>query len=379
MDTFTEPYFQTDAAARAKIESIRWPQLIPMPKVQRARAALCHRRRKDAGVCSSRLPVRFHRDDQDRDGITHIGLHKWLLAFYLLCSSKKGMSSHQLMRSLDVTYKSAWFLSHRIREAMKDGGLVLPMGGPDGIVEVDETSPRQGRASRIFQAEKRYGRPYTKSGKTGGTASGSSSPWWNALAASNPSTISTTETGHPWVRSSGSMLGPEARLHTDEGQHPEVGRAFAAHETVNHRSGEYARGDVHTNSAEGYFGLFKRGFNGIYQHCREAPALSELGSTFATITASDLASPTWDARSPRRQRRGRQAATYRQTHGAWFSDAGRSLPPVVSDAGFPASRSPFFVDLWAALVSRPKHALEAVFASWREVIVTMGSVHGENI
>ena len=70
---------------------------------------------------------------------THIGLHKWLLAFYLLSSSKKGMSSHQLMRSLDITYKSAWFPSHRVREAMADIGLVLPMGGPEGIVAADET------------------------------------------------------------------------------------------------------------------------------------------------------------------------------------------------------------------------------------------------
>lgn len=130
MDTFTEPYFQTDAAARAKIEGVRWPNGPVCGKCGEAERFYATKKegryRCGSPLCRKDFTVTTGTVMES----SHIGLHKWLLAFYLLCSSKKGMSSHQLMLSLDVTYKSAWFLSHRIRLAMKDGGLILPMGGP---------------------------------------------------------------------------------------------------------------------------------------------------------------------------------------------------------------------------------------------------------
>ena len=139
MDHFTEPCFQTDAAAREMIEGIRWPNGPVCGKCGETERRYATKKegrwRCGNPACRKDFTVTTGTVMES----THIGLHKWLLAYYLLCSSKKGISSHQLMRSLDVTYKSAWFLSHRIRESMKDGGLMLPMGGPEGIVEVDET------------------------------------------------------------------------------------------------------------------------------------------------------------------------------------------------------------------------------------------------
>src|SRR5579862_1755156 len=133
MNTFTEPHFQDDAAARRYIEVIRWPSGPVCPHCGEAQRLYPTKRggrwrcgnpecRKDFTVTTGTVMES-----------SHIGLHKWLLAFYLLSASKKGMSSHQLMRSLDVTYKSAWFLSHRVREAMKAGGIAAPMGGDGDI------------------------------------------------------------------------------------------------------------------------------------------------------------------------------------------------------------------------------------------------------
>jgi transposase-like protein len=268
MDTFTEPCFQTDAAARAMIEGLRWPN---GPVCGKCGEANRHYATKKEGRWRCGNPE-CRKDFTVTTGTvmesSHIGLHKWLLAFYLLCSSKKGMSSHQLMRSLDVTYKSAWFLSHRIREAMRGGGLVLPMGGPEGIVEVDETY--HGKAEKPHTpSAKRYGRPYTKRGRTGG--------FDKRIIVSLVERHGSVKSFHVGAADKVVVGGiirdhvaKESRLHTDESKlYPAVGREFAAHETVQHRAGEYVRDDVHTNSAEGYFGLFKRGFNGIYQHCRE--------------------------------------------------------------------------------------------------------------
>lgn len=267
MDTYSEPYFKDDRAARKMIESIRWPNgpvcshcgsvaehyTLKIEGRYRCREAEC---RRDFTVTTGTVMER-----------THIGLHLWMLAFYLLSSSKKGMSSHQLMRSMDVTYKTAWFLSHRIRKAMEKGGLTSPMSGPEGIVEADETY--HGKAETRRESPNRHGLPFTKKGKGGGAEKriivslverhGSVRSFH--VAAADKATIGKIARDH---------IAPEARLHTDENPvYKAISAGFAAHETVNHSRKEYARGDVHVNSAEGYFGLFKRGFNGIYQHCRE--------------------------------------------------------------------------------------------------------------
>lgn len=269
MDTYSEPYFRNDTLARQMIESIRWPNgpICPHCHETEVRYATKKEGRWRCGNPKCRMDYTVTTKTVMES--SHIGLHKWMLAFYLLSSSKKGMSSHQLMRSLDVTYKSAWFLSHRVRKAMENGGLTLPMSGPHGIVEADETYHGKSEVRRVSPTRQREGRPFTKRGKTGGAA--------KRIIVSLVERHGSVKSFHVGV-ADGKTVGDlirnhvakESRLHTDESKlYPAVGREFAAHETVQHRAKEYVRGDVHTNSAEGFFGLFKRGFNGIYQHCRE--------------------------------------------------------------------------------------------------------------
>ena len=196
---------------------------------------------------------------------SHIGLHKWLMAFYLLSASKKGMSAHQLMRSLGVTYKSAWFLAHRVREAMRAGGLVPPLGGEGKIVEADETY--YGKQENPAPSKHRRGRPYIKKGKAAQKRAIVSLVERSGSVRTFHVAVADKETVHKIVTNN---VARESRLHTDESNlYGDAAKHFASHETVKHSLKEYVRGDVHTNSAEGYFSIFKRGMRGIYQHCAE--------------------------------------------------------------------------------------------------------------
>jgi transposase-like protein len=197
---------------------------------------------------------------------SHIPLHIWLQAITLMSSSKKGISTNQLHRTLGIGLKAAWFMSHRIREAMRDGNLG-PMGGVGGIVEADETYLWSHDVPRERKT-KRYTQP-TKGGRAG--------------PAGKRAIVSLVERGGK-VRSFhvenadkatvniivSENIAREATLHTDESMlYRDAIQHVAGHETVKHSAGEYVRGDVHTNSAEGFFGVFKRGMKGVYQHCRE--------------------------------------------------------------------------------------------------------------
>jgi len=191
---------------------------------------------------------------------SHIKLHVWLQAMFLLCGSKKGMSANQLGRTLGITLKSAWFLAHRIRLAMADDGSSGPLGGDGKVIEADETymGPREyrfdgdrgewvgiqgtGGKVRILSLVERGGRVRSI------PASGLSPAQVNMHILKNTSL--------------------KSRLHTDEAATlKRVGKQFAKHETVNHSKEEYARGDVTTNTVEGYFSVFKRGMRGTYQQC----------------------------------------------------------------------------------------------------------------
>jgi transposase-like protein len=182
-----------------------------------------------------------------------IPLNKMLQAVYLLCCSKKGCSSHQLHRILGITYKSAWFLSHRIREAMRTGALG-PMGGPGGVVEVDET-----------YIGKLDGQPDVRGGydknivltlvERGGEA-----------RSFHIDTASVAQIA-PIVRKN---IRKESRLMSDEARpYQRIGKLYAEHGRVEHGAFEWARGDWHTNTVEGYYSIFKRGMKGVYQHCSE--------------------------------------------------------------------------------------------------------------
>ncbi|MGH6925498.1 MAG: IS1595 family transposase [Propylenella sp.] len=202
---------------------------------------------------------------------SHIPLHIWLQGIALLSSSKKGISSNQLHRTLGIGLKAAWFMSHRIREAMRDGALA-PLGGSGGPVEADETYLWKKAPEKILTRTTR-GRPFTKSGKPG--------------PANKRAILSLVERGGS-VRSFhvenadkstvsiivDENVAREARMHTDESRiYSDVIGMVADHQTVRHSAGEYVRWQdgeaIHTNSAEGFFSIFKRGMKGIYQHCAE--------------------------------------------------------------------------------------------------------------
>lgn len=258
MSALNQPHFQDPIKAREYLEALRWPTGPVCPHcasvaAHYALAGKAHRpglwKCKD---CREQFSVTvgtvFER--------SKIKLNVWLQAVYLMSSSKKGMSSHQLHRTLGVTYKTAWFMTHRIREAMKDTDTGL-LGGPgsSGIVEADEVylgkAKGQGKGAHYDSKQKvvalveRHGR---------------------VRAFHVPRVTATT------VKTIlKSQVAESARLMTDSaGLYKKVGLHFASHETVNHLRKEYARGDVTTNTVEGYFGIFQRGLRGIYQHVSPA-------------------------------------------------------------------------------------------------------------
>jgi transposase-like protein len=188
---------------------------------------------------------------------SHVPLHKWMQAVCLMTCSKKGVSSHQMHRILHVTYETAWFMSHRIREAMRDGTLP-PLGGTGGTVEADETyfGPKTGEAEKA----KHTRGPGSKRAVVGLVHRGGNVRTFHVDRA-DKATVGRI------VREN---VAEEAALMTDESRlYTEVGAGFASHETVRHVDGEYVRGKAHTNTIEGYFSIFKRGMKGVYQHCAE--------------------------------------------------------------------------------------------------------------
>lgn len=256
MSQFSAPHFQSHEAAREYLETLRWGDervcphcgavnesfLTKKPGVYRCRVKEC---RKDFSVTTKSVMES-----------SHIKLHVWLQAFYLMASSKKGISSHQLHRALGVTYKSAWFLTHRIREAMRVGGLLPSMGGAGKVVEADETFTGrlegQVKSSRGGWAHKNVVLTLVERG-----------------GSARSFHIDSTTVGQvvPILRAN---LHRETRLMTDEARHyVGIGKEFESHEAVNHSADEYARGDVSTNTVEGYYSIFKRGMKGVYQHCKE--------------------------------------------------------------------------------------------------------------
>ena len=186
-------------------------------------------------------------------------------AIALLSASKKGISSNQLHRTLGITLKAAWFMSHRIREAMRDG-VLAPMGG---IVEADETYLwKTSSRSRVLAAVARAV-PSPRAARAARPTSARSSRWSSAAAPSVPS-MSRTPTRRPSPSSSPRTSPAKLGCMTDESRiYGDAAGMVASHESVKHSAGEYVRGDVHTNSVEGYFSIFKRGMKGVYQQCAE--------------------------------------------------------------------------------------------------------------
>jgi transposase-like protein len=182
---------------------------------------------------------------------SHAPLNIWLQAMYLLCSSKKGMSTNQLRRTLGVHMKTAWHMSHRIRLAMDGSSGRGPIGGAGKIVESDETF-------------------ITKSPKTR-RAPGERSDVQVLSLVERGGPIRSVFLDHTNVRPAlYRHLDFNSRLYTDGAMHYVKLMPAGQHESVDHSKGEYVRGDVHTNTLEGFFSIFKRGMVGVYQHCNEA-------------------------------------------------------------------------------------------------------------
>jgi transposase-like protein len=188
---------------------------------------------------------------------SHVKLHIWLQAMFLICSSKKGISANQLHRTLGVTLKTAWFMGHRIREALKDAdGLVFGTDG--GTVEVDETFIGNDRSVKP-KGEKK-GRGYAHKHKVLSLIDRES-------RKARSMVVDSLKAKHivPILQSN---IDRGATVMTDEaGQYKYLSRDFARHEFVSHGIGEYGRGEITTNTIEGFFSIFKRGMKGVYQHC----------------------------------------------------------------------------------------------------------------
>ena len=187
---------------------------------------------------------------------SHVPLNLWLQATYLMCSNKKGISSHQLMRTLDVQYKTAWFMTHRLREAMKAGPL--PQFGGEGVkVEIDETfiGKKEGRPVKRGYAHKHAVMTLIERSPEGGRA--------RSFHVEGTKASDLTPIIKANVKAGTHVMTDEA------GQYAHFNKYFTEHDYVRHSAREYVRGEVPINTAEGFYSVFKRGMKGVYQHCSE--------------------------------------------------------------------------------------------------------------
>lgn len=259
MSILSQPYFHDEQAAYDKLESLLWPDgpICPhcggLEKAYKLKGTSHRIGLYKCGHCRKQFTVKVGTIFES----SHVPLHKWFQAVYLMASSKKGISSNQLHRTLDVTLKTAWFMSHRIREAMRSGDLA-PVGGNGGIVEVDETFI--GHDKEMKPRGEKKGRGYAHKHKVLSLIDRET-----GKARSMVVDDLKAKTLVPILREN---IERETRVMTDEaGQYRRLEADFGEHGVVHHGRGEYVRGDIHTNPLEGYFSIFKRGMKGVYQHC----------------------------------------------------------------------------------------------------------------
>jgi len=265
-----EAYFHDEEAAFAALEGIMWANGKPghCPHCggterfgrlapQRTKASKKHPQGKPVlGLwkcydCRKQFTVRKGTVFE----ASHLALHQWFQAAFLICSSKKGVSANQLHRTLGCTLKTAWFAAHRLREAMRTGGLAVPFGTGGGAVEADETFIGFQKGKPIKRAFHHKMKVLTLIDRETRQAKST------VVDNIKPETLA------PILRAN---IAREARLMTDEaGYYRRVGKEFAEHGVVRHGQEEYVNGDKHTNTAEGFFSVFKRGMKGVYQHCEE--------------------------------------------------------------------------------------------------------------
>ena len=273
----THPMFNNNDAARAHLEKLLWPEGPICPHCGVCDEATLMKGKShrpglyNCRACNEPFTVTIGTIFED----SKIPLFKWVLGMHLMAASKKGVSALQLQRMLGLgSYRTAWFMAMRIREALRMEPMERgKMGGKGKVVEADETYI--GKVSEPSKVRK-DGQPF-KADRPGSSKRGGRGPANKrvvvALVERGGSARvfhvgnADKETINQIVRDN---VHPETRLHTDEANvYKGVGKEFAAHETVTHAKDEYVRGDVTTNSVEGFFGVFKRGMKGVYQHCGE--------------------------------------------------------------------------------------------------------------
>lgn len=265
MSVLSRPEFHSEEAAFAHLEQVVWngepvcPHCGGVDRITKVKANP-----------EKRIRIGLHRCGQCKLQFTakvgtvfehaRMPLHKMLQAVYLMTSSKKGVSAHQLHRMLEVTYKTAWFLAHRIREAMRSGDLT-PFGSGGGIVEVDETFIGTDRTIKPHGEKK--GRGYAHKHKVLSLVDRDTGRQRSMVVESLKAADLT-----PILRAN---IAAEAVVMTDEAsQYRSLGTVFAGHGFTRHGAGQYVDYDnptIHTNTIEGAFSIFKRGMKGVYQHC----------------------------------------------------------------------------------------------------------------
>jgi transposase-like protein len=253
------PIFTDENAAREALEAVRWPDGPVCPHCGSVdRIVLI------GGEKKSHRPGLYYCNGCEGQFTVTVGtvferskipLTKWWMATYLLGSSKKGMSSHQLHRMLGVTYKTAWFMSHRIREAMRDGTMLGGLGGKNQVVEIDET----------YVGGKAKNRKNKVPAKTAVLSLVERDGKVRSFKVANVS----AQTLRPIIVS---HVNRATYIMTDDAPvYNAIGREFGGHGTVNHSAEEYVRAQFwHTNTVENYFSIFKRGIIGVYHHVSEA-------------------------------------------------------------------------------------------------------------
>ncbi|MGO8833198.1 MAG: IS1595 family transposase [Roseiarcus sp.] len=261
---FDAPRFNDEAAAFAYVESKLWPNGPVCPhcgnadpkRIRKMQGKATRLGLYNCNECRGQFTVRQGTIFES----SHLPLHLWLQIIHLMCASKKGISTNEIQRMLSCSMKTAWFLSHRIREAMATRELG-PLGGEGGVVEIDETftGRREGVEMRRGYAHKNVVLSLVERGGSVRSFHVDSTKKVDVL---------------PVIKAN---VAKESHVMTDEAnQYAQLGDDFAGHDAVDHGRGEYGYRDrktgivITTNSAEGYFSVFKRGMIGVYQHCSEA-------------------------------------------------------------------------------------------------------------